>query len=465
MRATAEPLEGNKVRLSVEVDEPEVDRVLDRSARDLSRRARIPGFRPGKVPRKVLEARMGGATAMRTEMLRDALPDFYAQAVRDADVDPIAPPDIDITAGEDSGSLVFDALVEVRPIVSIAGYQGLRITLSSPAVTEADIDAQVDRLRDNEGELVPVNRPAVDGDNVSIDVHGTAGGEEIVGIDDYLYEVGSGGLVPELDTELRGSRVGDVLAFNAQRPDTDQSVSFRVLVKDVKEKRLPEATDAWAAESSEFSTIAELREDIRTRIANVKLLQAQMALREKALEALTDIVDDDQVPEVLVEEETSQRVQDLSRRMQQEGVSVEQYLAATGHTPDELVQEVRSQAHRAVKADLALRALVGAEELEVSDEEFDAELAAMAERLETDPAQLRVRLDRGGRTSAVRSEQKKAKALTWLIDHVEIVDEEGNEISREELRVDAKRAEQDESAGDEPAGDGQDEDEGEGELT
>src|SRR5271165_6569250 len=122
MRATAEPVEGNKVRLSVEVDETEVDKVLDEAVRTLSRQARIPGFRPGKVPRRVLEARMGGAVALRTEALREALPDFYARAVADAEIDPITSPEIDITAGQESGALAFDALVEVRPLVSVPGY-------------------------------------------------------------------------------------------------------------------------------------------------------------------------------------------------------------------------------------------------------------------------------------------------------------------------------------------------------
>lgn len=449
MRATAEPLEGNKIRLSVEIDEPEIDRVLDEAVKSLSRQARVPGFRPGRVPRQVLEARMGGAAALRAEALREALPDFYAQAVADAEVDPIAPPEIDITAGEEHGPLAFDALVEVRPTVAIPGYAGLQVTVGSPAVTDAEVDAQVDRLREAEAELVEVGRPAVDGDNVTIDLHGTGkGDEEVVNVEDYLYEVGSGRVAPELDVQLRGAKVGDVLAFSATPPGATE-VAFRVLVKEVKEKKLPELTDEWAAESSELSTVAELRDDLRQRIGKVKVAQTRLARQENALAALVDLVDDDEVPEVLVEDEVHQRVQDLSHRLEGQRISIDQFLQATGRTGEELVAEVRVEAHRAVKADLALRALADAEALEVTDDELGVELDAMAARMEIDPGDLRKQLDRAGRTAAVRSEQRKAKALTWLVDHVDLVDEEGHEVSREDVAVDQ---EADQSGADEAIG-------------
>lgn len=436
MRATAEPVEGNKVRLSVEVDEPDVDRVLDEMVRTISREARIPGFRPGKVPRRVLEARMGGANALRAEALREALPDFYAQAVAEAEVDPIDQPQIDITAGEEGGAVAFDAVVQVRPLVAIPGYAGLRVTLPSPAVADADVEAQLNRLRETEAELVEVGRPAADGDNVTIDVHATGPlGEEVMGADDFLYEVGSGRVVDELDAQLRGAKVGDVLGFEAAPPDADP-VTFRVLVKDVKEKKLPELTDAWAEESSEFATVAELRADLAQRIAKVKTVQAQLALREQALAALSDLVDDDEVPEVLVEDEVRQRVHDLNHRLEEQRITIDQLLAATGRSGEDLVAEVRVEAFRAVKADLALRALAEAEDLEVTDEDLTSELSAMAERMEVEVGELRERLDRAGRTAAVRSEQKKAKALTWLLDHVDLVDDEGNPISRDDLAVD-----------------------------
>jgi trigger factor len=441
MRATTEPLEGNLVRLSVEIDEPEFDRALVGVVKTLASQVRVPGFRPGKVPRKVLEARMGGAGALRAEALRESLPDFYARAVVDSEIDPIASPEIDITAGEESGGVSFDAVVQVRPVVSIPGYDGLQVTLPGLRVSEEDIDGQVNRLRENDAELESVGRPATDGDLVSIDLHGSDGsGVEVVGIDDYLYEVGSGTITPELDVELRGAKTGDILAFTSPAPgNEDEIISFRVLVKDVKVKKLPEPTDEWAAESSEFATVAELRADISDRMARVKLVQSQMALREKTVEAVAGLVDDGDVPEVLVDSEVNERLHDLQHRLEAQKLGLGEYLQATGRTPDDLLAAVRIDAQRAVKADLALRALAEAEDLTVSDDELDSEIATMAQRMETSAAALRRQFDTAGRTGAVRSELRKGKALQWLLDHVELFDEEGNPMSRDDLKIDAAK--------------------------
>jgi trigger factor len=440
MRATAAPEEGNKVRLSIEIDETEIDEALDEVMRRLSREVRVPGFRPGKVPRRVIEARMGGATAVRGEALREALPDFYAKAVTDTEVDPIAAPEIDITSGNDSGAVAFDAVVEVRPTVAIPGYQGLVVTLPSLAVPEGDITSQIDRLRETSGELIDVKRPAQDGDQVTVDIHGTRSGpgssdDEDLSAEDFLYKVGSGGIVPELDDQLRGAKAGDILAFDSTVEAIDQKVSFRVLVKDVKELKLPEVTDEWAAEASEFDTADELRADITKRLTQMRIVQAQMALQQKAIDALVELVTED-IPDVLVAEELRERIHDLNHRLEHQGIGIEQFLMASGRDEQQLLDELREGALRGVKADLALRALVEAEEIGISDEELATELAAMAERLETDVDQVRDELDRAGRLPAVRSDQRKAKAMRWLLDNVELVDEEGNPVSRDDLKVD-----------------------------
>lgn len=440
MRATTESLEDSKVRLSVEVDETEVDRALDETVRKMAREARVPGFRPGKVPRRVLEARMGGSAALRGEALREALPDFYARAVTDTDLDTIAPPEIDITGGEESGPVSFDAVVQVRPTVTIPGYRALRAVLPGLTVTEEEVTAQVDRLRENDGELLEVSRPAIDKDNVTINIHGkSSAGVEVAGADDYLYEVGSGAVVPELDEALRGAKAGDILNFSASMPRADgeaEPVGFQVLVKEIKEKRLPELTDAWVSENSEFSTVLELEGDIRDRMARVKVVQAQFALRDRGMTELVDLVEDDVVPEVLIDDELRQRVHDLGHRLEEQRISFDQFLAATGRGGDDLIAELRVDAVRAVKADLALRALADAEAIEVTDEELETAVAATAERLGVKPAALRTQMDRNGRTGAVRSEQRKAKALDWLLDNIELVDDAGNPISRDDLRVD-----------------------------
>ncbi len=469
MRATAAPEEGNKVRLTVEVDESEIDEALNGVLRRLSREVRVPGFRPGKVPRRVIEARLGGAGALRDEALREALPEFYAKAVSDTEVDPIDSPEIDITAGDESGAVSFDAIVEVRPTVSIAGYQGLVVTLPGLDVPEEEVNAQIDRLRATSGELVDVDRPVQKGDQVTIDISGKRvrgadqeadadaqgeagaegeGGEAGKGpkiieeegddddltAEDFLYEAGSGGVVPELDDALIGAKAGDTVTFESSIDDLGQTISFTVVAKDVKELVLPEVTDEWAAEASEFETADELREDITKRLKQRHIMQAQLALQQKTIEALVELVTED-VPDILVEGELRERIHDLNHRLEEQKIGLGQFLAATGRDEQEFLDELRAGALQGVKSDLALRALVDQEHIELTDEELDAELATMGERLEMSADQVREQLEQGGRLSAVRSDRRKAKAMRWLLDNVGLVDEEGNPVSRDDLKV------------------------------
>jgi trigger factor len=452
MRASASPMEGNRTRLSVEVDESELDKALDATVRRLSQQVRVPGFRPGHVPRRVLEARLGGAEALRRQAIEDVLPDLYAQAVADTELDPIAAPEIDLTSGADKGPLTFDAVVEVRPVVSVAGYAGLVVTVPRPVVADADVDAQVDRLREQSGELEAVGRPAADGDYVTIDIHGRRAGSEDLDLEDFLYEVGSASAVPGLDEQLTGAKAGDILEFTSTLPGADaeaepggaegpgvtapgSSAQVRVLVKEVKRKVLPEPTDEWASEASEFATVAELRDDISKKLLQLRKVQAQMALRERTLAALVELVDEDPPPS-LVESEVRERLHDLGHRLEARRMTVEQFLAASGRDEESLLAEIRAEAARAVRADLAMRALADAEAVEVDDDELDQAIAEMAEEVGTSAAELRRRLEHAGRLSAVRSDRRKAKALAWLLEHVELVDEDGSPVSRDELRVD-----------------------------
>ncbi len=440
MKTVVEPLEGNKVKLSVEIDEQEFEKALDSAFRRIAREVRIPGFRPGKAPRRVLEARLGKEAA-RQEALREALPDYYAQAVRDQDVDAIAAPEIDITAGQESGPVAFDAVVEVRPQLKLAGYQGLRISIPRPEVTEEDIQGQIDRLRDNFGELVTIARPARDKDFATIDLVGTRHGEPVAGMttDDFLYEIGSGTVVPELDEQLRGARAGDIFKFTTEMPDGP--VTFQILVKEVKEKVLPEVSDEWASEASEFDTVDELKADLVKRMQAIKQVQSQLALRSQAVEALGELVPEDP-PETLIQAELQRRAHDLEHRIQAQGATLEQYLEATGQTQEELVAELREGAVQAVRADLALRAVADEEAIEPTEEEVDAEIVRLAERMGTKPDKLRRDLQRAEQMPAIRSDLRKSKALEWIIDHVEVVDEEGHPIDRSLLQPLQLEAEQ-----------------------
>ncbi len=452
MKATIEPLEGNKVKVSVEVDEAEFDKAIDAAFRKIAREVRIPGFRPGKAPRKVLERRLGPGVG-REQALHDSLPEFYAQALSDNDVDAIAPPEIDITAGQEGdGPLSFDAVVEVRPEVNVPGYGGLRVELERPAVSDEEIDAQVDRMRQVQATLDEVGRPAIDDDVVTIDIAGTLDGEPSEGLtaDDYSYTVGSGMVTPEVDENLRGAKAGDILSFTATHPDEDETreLEFKVLVKNVNQRVLPDADDEWASENSEFDTIAALRDDISQRMLMIRRAQAHAQLHEKATEALAKLVEDEP-PSTLVDQEVQHRLQDLAMRLQAQGMGIEQWLAASGKQPDELTAELRGAASEAVKVDLALRAVADAEKIETDDDDLEAEIAQVAERVGETPARVSAQFERGGQLPAVRSDIRKRKALDWLLERVEIVDQDGHPLDRSELEIttDESDDEVDESGG------------------
>jgi trigger factor len=438
VKATIEPLEGNKVKVSVEVDEAEFDKAIDAAFRKIAREVRIPGFRPGKAPRKVLERRLGPSVG-REQALHDSLPEFYAQALSEHDVDAIAPPEIDITAGEEGdGPLSFDAVVEVRPEVQVPGYGGLRVTLDRPAVTDDEIDAQIDRMRQVQATLAEVDRPAIDDDVVTIDITGTLDGEATDGLtaEDYSYTVGSGMVTPEVDENLRGAKPGDILSFNATHPDADETreLEFKVLVKNVNERVLPEADDAWADENSEFDTIAALRASISQRMLMIRRAQTHAQMHEKATEALAQLVEEE-VPSTLVDQEVQHRLQDLAMRLRAQGMGLEEWLAASGKAPDELTTELRAAAGDAVKVDLALRAVADAEEIEADDDDLEAEIEQVAERVGETPQRVRSQFERGGQLPAVRSDIRKRKALDWLIERVEIVDQDGHPLDRSELDI------------------------------
>jgi trigger factor len=436
MKAVVEPLEDNKVKLTIQVDEQEFEKDIDAAFRKIAREVRIPGFRPGKAPRRILEARLGKETG-RAEALRDALPGYYSRAVRDHDVDVVAAPEIDITAGQEAGPVEFDAVVEVRPQLHLAGYGGLRVVVPSPVVTDEDIDGQVDRLRGNFGELVEINRPAIDGDFLTIDLHGSRHGEPVAGLttDDFLYEVGSGTVLSELDEQLRGAKIGDILAFDAEIPGEDPA-NLRVLVKEAKEKKLPDVIDEWASEASEFDTVEELRADIAKRMGLVKRVQSTLALRNATVDALVELVDIDP-PASLIDTEVERRVRDLGQRLEAQGATITEYLEASGQAPEEFVASLREGSVPAVKADLALRAVAEAEHLEPTDQDIDEEIDRLAASYKMKTNELRRSLERADQMPAVRSDWKKSKALDWLVDNVEIVDSDGQPIDRALLEPDS----------------------------
>lgn len=432
LTTSVEALEDNKVRLHVAIPAADFEQAIDAAFRKLAKEVKMPGFRPGKAPRRLLEARMGTEIA-RDQALRDSLPEYYAEAVVAEDVDVIAPPEIDITAGEDEGDVEFDAVVEVRPQVTVEGHDALRIEIEKPEVSEEAVEQQVDSLRERFADLEDSSAPLTDGDFAEIDIKGSVDGEPVEGLTatDYLYEVGSGIVVAKLDAELHGKRPGDILKFDDALPErfgdrAGEEVSFQVLVKDAKKKVLPELTDSWVGEVSEFETVEALQGDVRARLDVYGRVQASMAVREKVFEAAAALVADD-VPETLVSSEMERRLHDLAHRLEEQGVgmTIPQYLAATGQDQQEFVDNIRAGATEAVRADLALRAVIAQEAIEATDEELDAEIEQLAERMGEKPAKVRKDLERRGVVEAVRSDIARGKALAFLIEHAEVVDTDG----------------------------------------
>lgn len=469
MKTSVEPLEGNKVKVYVEVDEQELDAAIDKAFKKLAKEVRIPGFRPGKAPRKVLEARLG-AEIGRSQALQDSVPEYYMSAVKENEVDVIAPPEIEITDGEDEGVVCFEAIVEVRPTVTVPGYGSLRVAIDNPEPTDEEIDAQLERLRNQFGELETVERPAEDGDFVTIDVQGSQDGESLdqLTAEDYSYEVGSGGILPEVDDNLRGVGAGETVEFDASMPgstpppvasaededddanadgdeddadDADETpnLQFVITVKEVKHKVLPDLDDAFANDASEFETLEELRANLRERSRNVKKVQAQMALREKTGEALSELVEED-MPDALINNEVSQRLQDLSMRLQAQGLDLDTWVAMSGRPPEDIVEELRQTATQAVKVDLALRAVVEAEGIECTEEDLEAEYAQLASRMNLKIKDVRKQFERAEQVPAVRSDIKNRKAFDLLLERVEVVDNDGKTIDRSvfELETDAE---------------------------
>ena len=453
VNATVEPLEGNKVKLSIEVDEDEFETAVNAAFRKIAKEVRIPGFRPGKAPRRLLEARIG-LTAGRVQALNDALPDYYLEAVRTHEVDVIAAPEFDVTSGEESGPVLFDAVVEVRPTVEVPGYRGLVVTIPAPVAKDDEIDAQIERIRGQYAELEVVERAAATGDFVTIDIEGSQDGEVLEGLvaSAYLYEVGSAGIVPELDEALEAAEAGAELAFDAAHPnDEDAELRFEVTVTEVKAKVLPDLDDAFAAEASDFETVIEWRDDLVNRMTDVKRAQAAMALREGIGQALAELIEDE-LPDPLIGAEMQERLQDMAMRLEAQGMTLEQWIQMSGTDQESFVADLRETAVTAAKVDLALRAVAAAEGLEADDDDLEAEFAAVAERVGTDIDDVRERIAEGGQGPAVRADIAKRKALDWLVETVTIVSEDGDPIDRSQLEI-VERPEPDSAAQPEAADD------------
>lgn len=429
-----ETLEGNKVKVYVEVDETEFETDIDQAFRTIASDVKMPGFRQGKVPRRVLEARIGVAAA-REQALRDAIPNYLSKAVRDNEVDIIATPEVEITGGEEDGVVEFEAEVETRPVIEVPGYADLKIELDRIEPSDDEIaNAQQAELKQH-GVPTDVDRPAEAGDMLTLDLTATRDGEEVIGLnnEDWSYELGQGWVTDNFDDEVTGASVGDVIEFTGAPKGTEEPADFKVTVKAIQAIELPELTDEWVADNTaEFETVDEWTASLVEEIAEGRLNQVRGQVGPKVAERLAGLVDVE-LPESMVQNEVQQQIQGLAQQLQQNGIDLEQWLQMTGQEPQQLLEGARPQAEEAVKADLALRAVATAEGVAVTDHDLEQEYARMAMMYQQKAVDIRKIYEENDAVADLKSQIRKQKAMDWMVHNIAMVDEDGNELDRDAI--------------------------------
>lgn len=447
VKTTCQTLDSNKVILSVEIDEADFSRDVDAALEKIGREIRLPGFRPGKAPRKVLEARIG-RDAARGQALQDSIPTYLARAVRENDVDIISTPDVQITSGEASGAVTFVATCEVRPVVTVPGYEGLRVEIESVEVADSDVDDVVQSELRRHGTLTDVDRPAAPGDFVVVDLVGSRNGEPVVGlaVDDWSYEIGKKWVSPAFDDQLIGLTAGGEVSFTDTPNGTEEPADFVVKVQSVQELVLPEPTDAWVADNVDgHETVDSWRSSITERLTEARWNQVRNGLVDRVTDALVELVDVE-APESMVAADHQRRVQNVVRQFAMQGMDLQQWLQATGQDTQSFVESFRPQSVKAAKVDLALRAVVAAQGLAATEDEVERELAGIAERTNENALrqaemagskkkpkdvtvdQVRAAYQANDALVDLAAEIGKSKALDWLIHHVQYVDPSGKTL-------------------------------------
>lgn len=434
MKSSLEALEGNKVKLYVEVEEDEFEHDIDRAFKAIAKEVRLPGFRAGKAPRKVLEARVGIGPA-REQALRDAVPQYLARAVREHQVDLIATPEVEITDGEESGPVEFDATCEVRPSITIEGYADLSVELPGIEVSDDDLDAAHQAELRKHASLVDADRPIENGDYLTIDLSTVRDGEEVLGLntEDWSYEVGQGWVTDDFDDQLIGASAGDELTFTSTPKGTEGEAEFTVKITAVQTMELAELDDEWVSDHlGEFETVEEWDASLRESLGTTKLNQARQQLVRAVNAALAGLVEIEP-PEAMINNDLGQRVQGTVQQFQAQGIDLGQWLAATGQDPDSFVESMRGQSEEAVKVDLALRAVADAEEIVVEGTDLEAEFARIAMQYGEKARDVRRAYEQNDGVADLTSQIRKSKALDWLVHHVAFVDPDGNPIGRDAL--------------------------------
>jgi len=434
VKSTLEALEGNKVKLSIEVDESEFDSNIDAAFRKIAHEVRMPGFRPGKAPRKVLEARIG-IDAARGQALNDAIPQYLTQAVREHDVDLIATPQVDIVDGAESGPVKFEATCEVRPEITVPGYNGLRVELVSPDMSDDEFNEAVESELRRHGDLVDSDDLSKVGDYVIIDLEGSRDGEPVPGlnVDEWTYEIGRGWVAPGFDDQLTGVKKGDQLSFTATPNGTEEPAQFKVSVNKVQTLKLPELTDEWVKDNiAEHETVDAWKGALRERLEEMRLNTMRRTVVDRVTDALAALVDID-APESMVQGDLQARVQNTVQQFQQQGIALDQWLSATGQDTASFIEGLKIQSEKAVKVDLALRAVATAQGIETTDDDIEAEFQAIAVQVNEKVAKVRKAYEQNDAITDLSSQIRKSKALDWLLHNATYVDQNGATLDSEKV--------------------------------
>jgi len=423
IKTSVKKLDNDRVELEVEVPAAEVKEQVSKTLKKLGHEVKLPGFRPGKVPRPVLVTHFG-KEAIHAQALENALSGWYTVAVEQSGIKPVDQPEIDFEQIEDEDkSYTFKANVQVMPRPKLGKYTGLEVEKDIPAVEAAEVEEDIERLRKRMAKLEDIEgRPAAAGDFTLIDFTGYIEGEPLEGGagKDYMLELGSGQFIPGFEDQIEGMEKGQSKKLKLAFPDTykpeelaGKEAEFDVIVKEIKERVLPEADDEFAAENSEFDTITELREDIEARIMKNREAATESDFRRRVLEKVLEDVELT-VPQSLIDSRAHQIEVEFVYSMESQGASVKDYLEQTEEQKQAFTEHFQKQAEAILRQEMVLDTIADIEGLTVSDEEFEEELRNAAESMGKDPEELLARTTEQGREQDVRDDLLRNKAAKLL---------------------------------------------------
>jgi trigger factor len=430
MSAKWEKLEGNQGVLTVEVEASEVDTALDQAFKKVVKKVNVPGFRKGKMPRKLFEQRFG-VESLYQDALDILLPKAYGDAVEETGIEPVDRPEVDIEKMEQGSNLVFTAKVIVKPEVKLGEYKGLEVEKTETEVTDEDVQSELTRLQEQQAELVVKEDGAIEnGDTVNLDFEGFVDGEAFEGgkAENYSLEIGSGSFIPGFEDQLVGEKAGAEKDVNVTFPEeyhaeelAGKPAVFKVKIHDIKSKQLPELNDEFAKEAEgDAETLEDLKKELRTKLEESKKQEAENQTRETVIEKASENAEIE-IPEAMVNTELDRMVQEFGQRLQMQGMNLDLYYQFSGTSEEALREQMKEDAQKRVRTNLVLEAIVEAENIEVSEEEIDAELIKMAEMYKMEVEQIKQMLAMQGGNDAVAADLKVRKAIDFLVENSKTV--------------------------------------------